>query len=459
MGRLFWKILLTFWLTLLVAGVATGVTVWMHHNTLQDMEKEVVIRPSSVLAVKAAANTFLYGGTQALRNMLQEQQDEAPRDLQVYAVDSTGKELLGRTVSDDTLQRVRDGIRQNLRLPIIREVKSGNGSYILFAPLAGQFPQFRQEQRLPPPHHIQPLSLVISGVVVSFISSFLLAWYFSKPVSVLRKAFGAVAKGDLGYRVTPAIGSRRDEIADLGRDFDHMTSQLQNLMASQRRLLHDVSHELRSPLARLQVSIGLARQQPEKTLASLERIEHEAARLDTLVGEVLTLSRLESGVPQAQDEYIDIQELVDAVIDDARFEANAMARQVVFQSDLENAPVIQGHGELLYRALENVVRNAIHHTPADTQVTVAMHKAGNHLQISVDDQGSGVPEEELGSIFEPFQRSSKGNTSRNGYGLGLAIARRAIENHGGNIQAINRPEQGFRIRITLPLPGQTTPPA
>lgn len=451
MGRLFWKILLTFWLTLLVAGVATGVTVWMHRSSLQDMDKEVVIRPSSILAVKAAANTFLFGGKEALRNMLQEQKDEAPSNLQIYAVDEQGTELLGREVSADTLQRVRSSLTEDLKLPIVRSVQAGSDSYVLFAPLAGQFPQFQQRNRLPPPHHFNPESLIISGIAVSFISSFLLAWYFSQPIGVLRKAIGAVAKGDLGQRVTPAIGSRRDEIADLGSAFDDMTAQLQNLMASQRRLLHDVSHELRSPLARLQVSIGLARQQPEKMANSLDRIEHEAERLDTLVGEVLTLSRLESGVPQALDEYIDILELVDAVIDDARFEANALSRSVTFQSDLEDTPVIQGHGELLFRALDNVVRNAIHHTPPDTAVTLTIHRQGNDLHITIDDQGTGVPEDELDSIFEPFQRSSTGNATRNGYGLGLAIARRAIESHGGSIRAANKPDRGLRVSITLPF--------
>ncbi|MEB4591592.1 ATP-binding protein [Candidatus Thiothrix sp. Deng01] len=455
MGRLFWKILLTFWLTLLAAGGVAGATVWMHRSALQDVEKDVVIRPSSILAVKAAANTFLYGGAAALHNMLQEQRDEAPGDLQIYAVDVDGKELLGRAVSSDTLQRVRDSLKGNLKLPIVRQVQSGVENFILFAPLAGQFPQFQQKQRLPPAYHFPPAVLIVSGIVISFISSFLLAWYFSKPVQVLRQAFGAVATGDLSQRVTPAIGSRRDEIADLGRAFDDMTAQLQNLMASQRRLLHDVSHELRSPLARLQVSIGLARQQPEKMSGSLDRIEHEAARLDTLVGEVLTLSRLESGTPQAKDEYIDILELVDAVIDDARFEAKALDRRVSFHSDLEENPIIQGHGELLYRALENVVRNAIHHTPPTTMVTLSIHKdTASALHITVDDQGPGVPESELDSIFNPFQRSSAGSSTRNGHGLGLAIARRAIESHGGSIRATNRPECGLRIAITLPLQQQ-----
>ncbi|UOG93863.1 MAG: ATP-binding protein [Candidatus Thiothrix sulfatifontis] len=353
MGRLFWKILLTFWLTLLITGSITGIAVWLHQNQ------------------------------------------------SIYSAPS----------------------------PVIEKIHR-------------------------PPHRF-PFGLLMTGVTASFISSFLLAWYFSQPIGILRKAFHAAAKGDLSQRVTSTMGSRRDEIADLGRDFDDMATKLQILMASQRRLLHDVSHELRSPLARLQASIGLAHQQPEKVASSLARIEHEAGRLDTLVGEVLTLSRLESGVPQPLDEYIDILELADAVIDDARFEANALSRQVLFQCDVEGNPIIQGYGELLYRALENVVRNAIHHTPENTAVTLAIHHdiTASRLHLTVDDQGSGVPEAELGSIFEPFQRSSNASASasRNGYGLGLAIARRAIESHGGTIRAKNLGSGGLRVEIYLPL--------
>ena len=455
MGRLFWKILLTFWLTLLVMGGATGITVWLHQHALQNVQDDLVIRPSSVLAVKAAANTLLFGGKAALRNMLQEQQAEAPNSLQVYAVDIAGKELLGRSLSADTLQRVRDSARKEIQPPIARSASNETDSFLLFAPMSGQFPEFAQQNqnRLPPPQHFSMPTLIISGVLASFLSSFLLAWYFSQPIRVLRRAFRAVTQGDLSQRVTPAIGSRRDEIADLGRDFDEMAMQLQTLMASQRRLLHDVSHELRSPLARLQASIGLAHQQPEKIASSLVRIEHEAERLDTLVGEVLTLSRLESGTPPTGDEYIDILELADTVIDDARFEAKTLSRQVFFQCDLEDSPIIQGHGELLYRALENVVRNAIHHTPADTSVTLSIHQdfATAHLHINVDDEGSGVPEDELDSIFTPFQRSSHANTNPSGYGLGLAIAQRAVESHGGTIRALNRTGGGLRVEIILPL--------
>lgn len=458
MGRLFWKILLTFWLTLLVAGGTAALAVWWHHRALQSVSADVVIRPSSILSVQAAANTFRFGGQEAVYNMLLEQSQEAPENLQVYAVDANNKELLGRAVPEAALARIRNSVKLKVDPPIARSAKAQEQELIFFAPLSGQFPEFQKPNRLPPRYRDLTWPWYLSGLIVSFISSFLLAWHFSKPVRLLRKAFKSLAQGDLTTRISPELGWRRDEIADLGNDFDHMAGQLQNLMTSQRRLLHDVSHELRSPLARLQVSIGLARQQPEHTQATLDRIEHEAERLDKLVGEVLTLSRLEAGVAPSTDEYVDVLELLDTVVDDARFEASALNRSVVLHSSDDDSLIIPAHGELLYRALENVVRNALHHTPPETTVTVTAYqnKVSNMLHVTVDDQGSGVPPEELDLIFEPFQRSSKGINDRHGYGLGLAIARRAIDSHSGSIRAINRPEGGLRISIELPLLAKQT---
>ena len=454
MGRLFWKILLTFWVTLLITGGITGVTVWWHQQTLRKLSEDIVIKPDSILAIKAAANTFRFGGTEAMRSFIREQEQEAPNHVKVYAVDNDGKELLGREVSAEILAMVRQRAAQKIEPPIARTETSQGQTYTFFVPQSGQFMEHDKHEHghMPPPHTLEWM-LIATGIMASFLSSFLLAWYFAHPIRSLREAFRALATGDLTRRIAPAMGTRRDELADLGRDFDYMATQLQNLMSSQRRLLHDVSHELRSPLARLQVSIGLARQQPERVNETLERIEHEAERLDKLVGEVLTLSRLESGAPQPKDEYLDILELLDTVVDDARFEANALSRRVSFHCTLDDNPVIQGHGELLYRAIENVVRNAIHHTPAHTLVTLNVFRDAIHqqLHITVDDQGSGVPDNELGTIFEAFQRSSTGSNARNGYGLGLAIARRAIESHGGTIRAMNRPETGLRVEIVLPL--------
>jgi len=304
-----------------------------------------------------------------------------------------------------------------------------------------------------PPHRpgepLFPVVPLVATLLASLIFAALLAWYFSKPIRNLRSAFEAMVSGNLAVRLGPAMGKRRDELADLGRNFDRMASHLNALIDGQRRLLHDVSHELRSPLARMQAAIGLARQQPEKLESSLERIERESVRMDKLVGELLTLSRLEAGVMGAMEEVINMGELVSDVVADARFEAETSGRTVEFPGCGE--VLVKGNAELLHRALENVVRNAVRHTPDGGKVAVGVNRDanGNSLLLTVLDQGSGVPENELGAIFEPFFRGN-GTKSIDGHGLGLAIARRVVEAHGGAIRASNRAGGGLYIEMVVP---------
>jgi two-component system OmpR family sensor kinase len=217
-------------------------------------------------------------------------------------------------------------------------------------------------------------------------------------------------------------------------------------VAAQRRLMHDVSHELRSPLARLQAAIGLARQNPEKLEGSLERIEREVTRLDELVGEALTLARLESGAPEAAVETVDLADLVADVAEDARFEAQAADRQLALQS--VDKLLVRGHSELLHRAVENVVRNAVKYTASGTEVELDLLMAGERAVLVVSDRGPGIPPDELERVFEPFYRIS-GDMGK-GFGLGLAIARRAVMAHGGCISAHNREGGGLRVKIDLP---------
>jgi two-component system OmpR family sensor kinase len=240
---------------------------------------------------------------------------------------------------------------------------------------------------------------------------------------------------------------RRDEIADLGDDFDQMAQQLQKLVAAQRRLLHDVSHELRSPLARLQAAIGLVRQSPEKLEASLERIEREVMRLDELVGEVLTLARLESGAAGAAAQAIDFAELVADVAEDARFEAEAANRRLSLKS-LDEA-CVHGSAELLHRAVENVVRNAVKYTAEGSAVELELTAQAGQARLLVADRGPGIAPEELERVFEPFYRTS--SDTAKGFGLGLAIAQRAVASHGGTIRATAREGGGLRVAIELPL--------
>ena len=157
-GRLFWKILLTFWLTLLVAGGSAALAVWWHHRALQSVSADVVIRPSSILSVQAAANTFRFGGQTAVYNMLLEQSQEAPENLQVYAVDTSNHELLGRSVPTTTLERIRNSIKLKVNPPIARSVQAHNTELIFFAPLSGQFPEFQKPNRLLPRYRDQSSS-------------------------------------------------------------------------------------------------------------------------------------------------------------------------------------------------------------------------------------------------------------------------------------------------------------
>lgn len=311
-----------------------------------------------------------------------------------------------------------------------------------------------QTLRPPPPppgfRLLPPLMPLIAGSLVSLLFAWLLAWYFSRPIRSLRTALGAVAGGKLETRVGDAMGRRQDELADLGQDFDRMAERLQTLVESQRRLLHDVSHELRSPLARLQAAAGLMRQQPERGAELVERIERDIARMDRLVGELLTLARLEAGTDVDLCEEVILAELIGELVEDVRFEAEAVPCTVAL--DVRGPLVLRGNGELLHRALENVLRNAVSHSPAGGQVLITAHEnvARHCVNITVSDDGPGVPEKALSQIFQPFFRSDT-KAAFAGYGLGLAITRGVIEKHGGSVAAANRPSRGLTVNLMLPL--------
>ncbi|MEW6765497.1 MAG: ATP-binding protein [Pseudomonadota bacterium] len=449
MGRLFWKFFLAFWLALLLAGAGVGTAVWLHKRALDQAAENLAIGPRDALLVRTAALTLRHGGVEALRSLLTEWQDE--RGVPVLAVDEAGRELLGRPVTSETIDRARALAGMDTRPQVARLIQLDDGSKVLlFVPSRGDSAMEHRPHRRPPPPKPAPGLLLLFGLLASLAFSALAAWYLSRPIRNLRWALGQVEEGRLDTRVQPLMGRRSDEISDLGADFDRMAQQLEALVGAQKRLLHDVSHELRSPLARLQVAVGLARQQPERLEEYLERIEREAQRLDRLVGEVLTLARLESGMVRVCVEDVDLGELLQSVVADARFEARAKGSLIRFAPVVTEHGHVRGREELLHRALENVIRNAVHHTPAGSVVDVALHRVPEGgFVLTVDDCGPGVRGQDLETIFEPFNRGNQ-PTGGNGYGLGLAIARRAILAHGGGIRAVNRDEGGLRIQIELP---------
>ena len=446
MGRLFWKIFIGFWIALVVAAVGAGTAVWVQRleRALESPQQDLALGPPHRIAIDMAAATLRHGGAPALRQWMSDWQGKRP--VPVFAVDDEGRDLLGREIPPAALARARelagrggDGQGQGVRLV----TGPANDSYLLFVPR-----EFAPRGGRPPPPPLAPWEWIIIGVATSLAFSALLAWYLVRPIRSLRWAFDAAAAGRLDTRVSPRMGRRRDEIADLGRDFDRMAQQLQNLVSAQRRLLHDVSHELRSPLARLQAAIGLARQNPEKLDASLERIEREATRLDGMVGEVLALARLESGTASRTMERLDLAHIAASIAEDARFEAEAVKRNVRFSTS-GDAPVI-GNPDLLHRAVENVVRNAVKFTREGSTVEVRVYTTRTAAILTVSDHGPGITPSELEKVFDPFYRGDAGQGTT-GFGLGLAIAQRAVDAHGGTIRAANVAGGGLQVEIELPL--------
>jgi two-component system OmpR family sensor kinase len=431
-GRLFWKIFIAFWVALVAAAVGSGTVVWLQRAGADAAPKEFAAGARG--GIDMAAAMLRDDGVEALRGWMQHRRHPAP----LYIVDEAGRDVLGRPVPEAALARAREIVRRRGDSFRARSVVGAGGErYLVFAPV-------QPGMRLPPRPLLEPWQLIAIGLATSLVFSAALAWYLARPIRSLRSAFDGVALGRLETRVSPQIGSRRDEIADLGRDFDRMAAQLQSLIDAQRRLLHDVSHELRSPLARLHAAIGLARQDPRRLEASLERIEREAARLDELVGEVLTLARLEGGTASGPEETVDLADLVANIAADARFEAEAAGRSVRLESDDEVR--VRGRAELLHRAVENVVRNAVKYSFPGTTVEVKLAAAGERARLSVIDRGPGIAPGEEERIFEPFYRGAAG-----GFGLGLAIARRALAAHGGGIRAANAEGGGLRVDMELPL--------
>lgn len=281
--------------------------------------------------------------------------------------------------------------------------------------------------------------------------SSILAWYLTRPIRSLQAGFRSLANGNLQTRLKPEMGRRRDEIADLANHFDRMAERLEHLVLMRDRLLHDVSHELRSPLARLTLAVALVRQSEAASEASLQRIEAEVSRLDRLVGELLSLARHEQGVLYL-DTYFEIQVLLDALVADVRFEAQAKNVEIVTIKSQSRPLLIQGNAELIRRALENVIRNALQFSSSGQQIDVHVDTQQTpeaHVVVHIGDRGPGVPPAQLAHILDPFVRLS-GQHNREGYGLGLSIAQRAIQSHGGSIEPKNRRGGGLMVEIILP---------
>ncbi len=403
-----------------------------------------------------AVSAYEDGGEQQVRSYLDNL--DASQHIRAYLFDEHLNEVSHRGAPDWAVRVATGGPRSPHdgflfpAPPVQRDSKASSDAKHRFTLVMG----------LPPGPRVfigprgVPFTGLIIGVITSGLVCYLLSWYLTKPIVRLRTATRQLAAGDLTARTGAHAGARRDEVAGLMRDFDAMAERIETLLKAQSRLLNDISHELRSPLARLNVALGLARQRAGvESVDMLDRIELEASRLNELIGRILTLARLEDGEQLVPQTPFPLDELVASVTEDAEFEAQARHCHVT-ASIPEGNWMVRGNASLLHSAIENVVRNAIRYTHEGTSVEVELagaERAGHHEAVlRVSDSGPGVPEDALGKLFEPFYRldDARGRQT-GGVGLGLAITERAVRFHGGKVTAFNRKPSGLMVEIRLPL--------
>lgn len=464
MRSLFFKIFFWFWLAMVVIGVVlVAVTVSTQSTLIIPLQRGMI---SSALTsyARTSADTYESGGRRELAKQLL--YAERHTHIRVFLFDREGREVSGLLASKpfgvpDTRQLRRQALRSVAPqfeiswayvLGAQRATTPAGARYVL----VGVMP--RGLLGLP---RIDPYALAERLLIVLLtggVLCYLLARHITTPVVKLRAATRQLAQGDLTARVGRTGGVlRRDELTGLASDFDRMAGRLESLMEAQHRLLGDISHELRSPLWRLSLALGLARRHSDEgdrdALAKdFARIERETERLNTLIGQLLTMSRLENEATLLDTESIDVAQLMREVAENTNFEATSNRREVCLAA--VGTCRVSGNRELLYSALENVVRNALRYTPEGTSVDFALDCVGDYARITVRDHGPGVPQDALADIFRPFYRIATARDRRSGgAGLGLAITERAVRAHGGTVTAANVPDGGLVVELLLPVCG------
>lgn len=293
--------------------------------------------------------------------------------------------------------------------------------------------------------------LLSFAVALSIGLSVVLARYLVRPLSAFEAAGRKLASGDLKVRVASELGNRSDEIADFAATFDRMAGRIETLVQSHKELLRDVSHELRSPLARAHAALSLARQQTDGAVdAELDRIEYEFERLDAMIGKLLVWSRIDTKQIQFRMEKIDLYDFLQGLISDAQIEADVDNKSVVLVGG-ESIAVL-ADAELLSSSFENILRNAVRYTPVFNRVDVTVQQEADDCVVTIRDHGAGVNDADLEKIFLPFYKSDDGHSADfSGSGIGLAIACQAIKVHGGDVVASNADGGGLLVRVTLPI--------
>jgi two-component system, OmpR family, sensor histidine kinase CpxA len=464
MPRLFVKIFLWFWATVVLTGISLVLAFVLQPRSVPSQWQSSLAdtaRYFGTAAVGAFEQGGIAAGTQYTHQLF--------KDAHIHAClfdtmgDATG-DTLGRPLAGESCMeftgivahvakgepRAYEMRRGLVRLAI--PIRGADGHNYIYASelLAGPRAAFG----LNPGAVLlrAGLALLVSGLVCYFLTR-----YLTRPILRLRSAAQQITAGELSVRAEFALERRRDEFGDLVRDFNQMASKTEGLISSQRQLLNDVSHELRSPLARMNVALDLLRRHAGEDPA-LDRMEIDLQRLNEIIGRLLTVAKLEAASTLQNPSRVNLSALVSSVAADAEFEAQERGSRV----DIVQAADMKALGDpsLLRSAIENVLRNAVRFTAAGTAVEVFLRASpagnANESVIAIRDHGPGVPEDELTRIFKPFYRLADSRAlDSTGAGLGLAIAERVVRLHGGRIRATNEAGGGLHVEIYLPwIPGR-----
>jgi two-component system, OmpR family, sensor kinase len=444
MHSLFFRIFVLFWLAMaLIVGssIATTFTIAAREYEPPELQR----RPSAAIQ---ASEILARGGLGALQSWLSTNKNSMG-DRELFIVGPDGEDILGRHLPEGAQRRLefinREGFPRNFRPSrAAPQIVAADGSTYTVVSMPRR-PSIFGALSLP------AISLTILGIalVVSALTSWWLAEHLTAPIRRIQEGARALASENLDMRVSAGLEGRKDELAELARDFDWMADRLRANRAATTQLLRDISHELRSPLARMRVALGLARQPPADFPLQLDRLEREIERLDSMISQVLKLARLQGTQETMVREPFDLDELIEEVVRDANFEGAAKNTRVILNGTVYAATL--GNRELLRSAIENVLRNAVRYSPQDSQVDVSVALEASTVDIAVRDRGPGVPAADLLRIFEPFYRVAESrDRDSGGEGIGLAITSQVMKAHGGNAAAVNADGGGLEIRLRLP---------
>jgi len=417
-------------MTLIVgSSIATTFTIASRENEAFEYQRRpsVAIQASEVLA---------RGGVSALKSWL-EGNKTTTGDRELFVIGPDGRDILGRRLPESASRRLefinRDPVPGNFRPSrATPQIIAPDGSTYTVV-MTPRRPSIFGALSLP------AISLTILGIalVVSALTSWWLAEHLTAPIRRIQAGARALASENLDVRVSAGLEGRKDELAVLARDFDAMADQLRANRSATTQLLRDISHELRSPLARMRVALGLARQPPADFTRQLDRLEREIERLDSMISQVLKRERFE------------LDDVIEEVVRDANFEGAVKNCTIALRGAANNA--VLGSRELLRSAIENVLRNAVRYSPNNTPVEMQIARASSGLEIVIRDHGPGVPAADLERIFEPFYRVAESrDRDSGGEGIGLAITSQVMKAHGGSAKAVNANSGGLEVRLSLP---------